>query len=86
MAKARRVEVESKPTKDMRDVQLTLSVAEAETLLDITQNIGGSTQTSRRVHTDRIESALRSAGVTRPCAKYADGVKSGIYYDNEPVA
>jgi hypothetical protein len=64
MAKAQRINVESKPTKDVRDVQLTLSVEEAETLRLVVRLVAGNRENTPRKHTDAIDSALRDAGVS----------------------
>lgn len=63
MAKAQRINVESIPTKDMRHIDLTLTVEEAEALLCVTRYIGGNGRHSGRRHMDNIAQALRLVGV-----------------------
>lgn len=62
-------------------VSLTLSLAEAETLLTLVRNASGHPLGSRRRHTDGILVALRHAGVTAPSAANFSG---SIHFDNEP--
>lgn len=56
MAKAKKVKAEY-------ELQLTLSRAEAETLLFVCGRIGGCSMDSPRKHTDELFRALKDAGV-----------------------
>lgn len=67
-------------------VLLTLSKAEAETLNDILEFVGGSSKNSRRRHAAAIQGALHSSGVRTDEHRLldVDRVKVGaIYFKNK---
>jgi hypothetical protein len=61
-------------------VTLTLTQAEAETLLMVHARIGGDPMVTRRLHTDGIGQALRNAGVVKPDTLYSDELSGGLTF------
>jgi hypothetical protein len=78
MAKAKVVEKTKKPK---RVVRLTLTVAEAQTLVDVTTRIGGHNEDSPRVHTEAVLKALRGAGVFGPGHRTSDPNRAIYFYN-----
>ena len=76
MAKAVRVH------SDNRDVQLTLTVQEAEVLLFVTKRIGGMPEMTPRGHMDQIGYALSEAGVESHEFQ-CDSIRNSIYFENK---
>jgi hypothetical protein len=50
---------------NIKTVKIVLSEDEAQTLLDITNKVGGCHETSQRRHVDSIRRALVNAGLVR---------------------
>lgn len=71
------------PVKVRSTIELTLSMAEAETLLAIGQKIGGNATRTRRGHMDAINSALFGAGVGIPTASFDSRHDNSIYFATE---
>lgn len=76
MAKAKLIP----PVPVTPNVQLELTPEEAQTLLDITRNIGGNPTETRRKHSDSIASALRSVGYTSNSRPYDIESNSSFYF------
>ncbi len=62
MAKATFIEIPPEPVKPIKQVTLTLTEAEAQTLADILGMIGGHPLTTRRKYAESISDALHSVG------------------------
>lgn len=48
---------------EVKYIELTLSMPEAQTLVDVCEHIGGCPDNSRRKHTDSIRLALIGCGI-----------------------
>lgn len=82
MAQARRIPVPV-PEPPKKGVQLDLSYAEAATLGNILNSVGGDHDKSPRGYADAINDALKTAGIGWPDAdKIKHLVKGSIYYSN----
>lgn len=64
--KSRRIPLGPVPVPPPANIEITMTETEAETLLAVTNRIGGAPHNTRRKHTDALTRALKEAGISIP--------------------
>lgn len=81
------IRIKSDPLPPPPDqIQLTLSITEARTLLEVVRRIGGNGETTARKYTDSIKDALYAAGISNRWINITENSFSSIYFTNDSLA